>query len=51
MTVKVLLVEDLALSRSGFHALLENSGEVKIVGEAIASDKPVWPKLKSQASY
>src|SRR5580765_1159221 len=34
MTAKVLLVEDLTLNRSGIKALLEQSGEVQVVGEA-----------------
>lgn len=32
--IKALLVEDMTLTRSGFRALLENSGKVEVIGEA-----------------
>jgi two-component system, NarL family, response regulator LiaR len=32
--IKALLVEDMALTRSGFRALLEDSGKVEVIGEA-----------------
>jgi DNA-binding NarL/FixJ family response regulator len=32
--IKALLVEDMTLTRTGFRALLENSGKVEVVGEA-----------------
>jgi len=31
--IKVLLVEDMTLTRCGFRALLEDSGEVEVIGE------------------
>jgi DNA-binding NarL/FixJ family response regulator len=32
--IKALLVEDMTLTRSGFRALLEDSGKVEVIGEA-----------------